>query len=150
MSHTPLQRQGRTTVDRLMSMAPQALHRLGRRAAGLGAQGLIALIAVGTPIAGLCLAAYVSPILVRAAIGELNVIAAALLWLTLVTWSAAYIYKDHVLPVTLRLCWRIRTWQRALRPQDVAPVRAPISADALDLAFQEEIGLVRSLKGRVD
>ncbi|MCG8559066.1 MAG: hypothetical protein MI824_04630 [Hyphomicrobiales bacterium] len=142
MSHEPPERQGHSTLDQLVSrlpVPPRLLHRLGRGATRLAAQGLIALIAVGTPIAGLCLAAYLSPILVRAAIGDMNVIVAALLWLTLVTSGTALIYKNHVLPLTLRLCWRIKAWHRDLELRD-----------AMDLPFRDDTAMVRRLESRVE
>ena len=131
-------RQGSDTSDHLTIMASsilRALRSLGRCAAGLGAQGLIVLIAVGTPIAGLCLLAYISPVIVRTVLGERSVILACLLWLALSTFSAVYLYNAHVLPLTLRLGERIKAWHEGLKLQDTAPAVAGVLPHAQQAVF---------------
>lgn len=146
-------RQGSDTNDYLTIMASpilRALRSLGRGAAGLGAQGLIVLIAVGTPIAGLCLLAYISPILVRTILGERSVILACLLWLALSTFSAIYLYNAHVLPLTLRLGERIKAWHQGLKLRETTPVGDKPSTAPAGLPFQNDSGMARSFEGQAD
>ncbi|MGI9383093.1 MAG: hypothetical protein ACR2PO_08050, partial [Methyloligellaceae bacterium] len=103
----------------------------------------------------LCLLAYISPLLVRTVLGEPNVILAALLWLALSTWSAVYPYRAHVLPLTLRMCDRIksrhdRSPHEERRPQDAAPVRDELATVPMAVPFREDAGMAPSSDGRID
>lgn len=87
------------------------------------------LIVLGTPIGGLCLVAYISPILVRAFVGETNVVLGVIMWLALGGGSAIYIYKPYLLPVTLRLGEQLFAWHRDLSMQAGTPRHARTSAE---------------------
>ena len=79
------------------------------------------LIVLGTPIGGLCLVAYISPILVRAVVGETNVVLGVAVWLALGVWGTLQLYRPYLLPLTLQLGELIVAWHRDLNRQAGAP-----------------------------